>query len=74
MKRIIVCLTALFAAVSAYAQFDGAVGTEGCQAISREDSRIKSWAFGIEVQRGIFGADMKIQLLNDGPVTIIMEK
>lgn len=29
---------------------------------------------GIEVQRGIFGADMKVQLLNDGPVTIIIEK
>lgn len=28
----------------------------------------------IEVQKGIFGADMKVQLLNDGPVTIIMEK
>jgi len=25
-----------------------------------------------EVQLGIFGADMKIELLNDGPVTIIM--
>ena len=29
---------------------------------------------GIEVQEGIFGADMKVSLLNDGPVTIIMEK
>ena len=29
---------------------------------------------GIEVQKGIFGADTKVQLLNDGPVTIIMEK
>lgn len=29
---------------------------------------------GIEVERGIFGADMKVQLLNDGPVTIIIEK
>lgn len=28
----------------------------------------------IEVQRGIFGADMKVKLLNDGPVTILMEK
>ena len=28
----------------------------------------------IEVQRGIFGADMKVQLLNDGPVTIVIEK
>lgn len=29
---------------------------------------------GIEVQKGIFGADMKVELLNDGPVTIIIEK
>ena len=29
---------------------------------------------GIEVQTGIFGADMKVSLLNDGPVTIILEK
>jgi D-tyrosyl-tRNA(Tyr) deacylase len=28
---------------------------------------------GREVQRGIFGADMKVALLNDGPVTIIMD-
>jgi hypothetical protein len=52
MKRIIVCLATLFVAVSAHAQFDGAVGTEGCQAISLHDSRIQSWAFGVEVQRG----------------------
>ncbi len=29
---------------------------------------------GLHVERGIFGADMKVSLLNDGPVTIIMEK
>ena len=29
---------------------------------------------GIEVQKGIFGADMKVSLVNDGPVTIILEK
>lgn len=28
----------------------------------------------IKVEKGIFGADMKIELLNDGPVTIILEK
>lgn len=28
---------------------------------------------GKKTQRGIFGADMKIGLLNDGPVTIIMD-
>lgn len=29
---------------------------------------------GMHVETGIFGADMKVELLNDGPVTIIMEK
>lgn len=29
---------------------------------------------GLETQSGEFGADMKVELLNDGPVTIIMEK
>jgi D-tyrosyl-tRNA(Tyr) deacylase len=28
---------------------------------------------GKEVKAGIFGADMKVELLNDGPVTIIMD-
>lgn len=27
----------------------------------------------IHVERGIFGADMKIELLNDGPVTILLD-
>ncbi len=30
--------------------------------------------YDIEVEKGIFGADMKVSLLNDGPVTIIIEK
>jgi len=29
---------------------------------------------GIEVQNGIFGADMQVELLNDGPVTFMLEK
>jgi D-tyrosyl-tRNA(Tyr) deacylase len=28
---------------------------------------------GIPVQTGIFGADMKVELLNDGPVTIVID-
>jgi D-aminoacyl-tRNA deacylase len=28
---------------------------------------------GKKIQTGIFGADMKVQLLNDGPVTIVMD-
>ncbi len=27
----------------------------------------------IKVEKGVFGADMKIELLNDGPVTIILD-
>ena len=30
--------------------------------------------YGIEIQKGIFGADMKVHLINDGPVTIMLEK
>lgn len=29
---------------------------------------------GMPVESGIFGADMKVSLINDGPVTIILEK
>lgn len=28
----------------------------------------------MKVEHGIFGADMKVELLNDGPVTIILDK
>lgn len=28
----------------------------------------------VKVEYGVFGADMKVELLNDGPVTIILEK
>jgi D-tyrosyl-tRNA(Tyr) deacylase len=30
--------------------------------------------YGVPVKRGVFGADMKIEQFNDGPVTILMEK
>ena len=29
---------------------------------------------GIQVETGIFGADMKVKITNDGPTTIILEK
>ncbi|MFN5930255.1 MAG: D-aminoacyl-tRNA deacylase, partial [Sphingobacteriales bacterium] len=28
---------------------------------------------GKTIQKGVFGADMKVELLNDGPVTIIID-
>lgn len=36
-----------------------------CQTLENEAGR--------KVEKGIFGADMKVSLLNDGPVTIIMD-
>ena len=30
--------------------------------------------YDINVEKGIFGADMQVSLLNDGPVTILIEK
>lgn len=33
----------------------------------------KSEEAGLKIEKGIFGADMKVELLNDGPVTIIIE-
>ncbi len=29
---------------------------------------------GIHVETGIFGADMQVSLVNDGPVTIVLER
>ena len=29
--------------------------------------------YGLKTESGIFGADMKVSLLNDGPVTIVMD-
>lgn len=34
----------------------------------------KCQEYQIEVQKGIFGADMQVSLINDGPVTIVMER
>ena len=34
----------------------------------------KCMGYDLKVESGIFGADMKVELLNDGPVTIILEK
>ena len=30
--------------------------------------------YGIKVETGIFGGDMKVELINDGPATIMLER
>ena len=42
----------------AFAQFDGGVGTEGCQAINISNPNIVSWAKGVEVKRGFQGSSV----------------
>lgn len=39
----------------------------------RQFCEVLSSAIGKQVQTGEFGADMKVELLNDGPVTILMD-
>ena len=58
MKKIILFVSMAIASSIAFAQFDGAVGTEGCQAISISNPDIVSWAKGIEVKRGFQGTSI----------------
>ncbi|MBO7625093.1 MAG: T9SS type A sorting domain-containing protein [Bacteroidales bacterium] len=46
---IFLCLAA-----SGYAQYDGIVGSAGCQAVKLGDARIVAWATGCQVQRGYY--------------------
>lgn len=54
MKKSIFFVSLLVLGFNMMAQYDGAVGTEGCQAISQDDERIISWAIGVEVNRGFW--------------------
>lgn len=42
-----------------------------CELLEQES--VKAGRDDLTVKRGIFGADMKVELLNDGPVTIIID-
>ena len=39
----------------------------------RRSAEAKAKALGVPVETGEFGADMAVELVNDGPVTIWME-
>jgi D-aminoacyl-tRNA deacylase len=43
------------------------------QPLYEEFCRVMHVELGKEIARGIFGADMKISLVNDGPVTILVD-
>ncbi|MBE8722206.1 D-aminoacyl-tRNA deacylase [Sphingobacterium pedocola] len=52
--------------------FIRAAKPENAKPLYTDMAQYLSTLLGKEVQLGIFGGDMKIDLLNDGPVTIIM--
>ncbi|MBP1645083.1 MAG: aggregation factor core protein MAFp3, isoform [Bacteroidetes bacterium] len=55
MRKLILLLSMVIASNVTFAQFDGAVGTPGCQAIGISNPSIVSWAKGVEVKRGFQG-------------------
>lgn len=55
MRKLILLLSMVIVSNVSFAQFDGAVGTSGCQAIGISNPNIVSWAKGVEVKRGFQG-------------------
>lgn len=52
--------------------FIGAARPEQAEPLYREFlNRLR--AFGVPVQDGMFGADMQVELTNDGPVTLVID-
>ena len=47
-------------------------GSEAIKLYDLWNQKLKS--FNVRVEQGVFGADMKVNLVNDGPVTIMLEK
>lgn len=54
--------------------FTDAMVPNEAEILYHELTRVLIEDYNIVVKEGIFGADMKIELLNDGPMTIIIEK
>ncbi len=53
--------------------FTGAVSPELATQLYEEFNEILSTEYGLSVETGEFGADMQVSLVNDGPVTIIID-
>lgn len=52
--------------------FDQAEGPDGARALcQRVENGLRSR--GLPVEKGVFGADMKVHLVNDGPVTFVLD-
>ena len=47
---------------------------ESCTDCAAEWALVRTASLGLTVATGRFGADMKVDLVNDGPVTLILER
>jgi D-tyrosyl-tRNA(Tyr) deacylase len=52
--------------------FSGAARPEAAEPIYERFCAALS-ALGVPVERGVFGARMEVELVNDGPVTVILD-
>jgi len=53
--------------------FTGADGPEAANKLYEEFNEILRTEYGLIVETGEFGADMQVSLVNDGPVTILLD-
>lgn len=53
--------------------FTGAASPEHAKQLYEEFNEILCTEYGVTVETGEFGADMQVSLVNDGPVTIILD-
>ena len=53
--------------------FTGAASSEAANKLYEEFNEILRTEYGLIVETGEFGADMQVSLVNDGPVTIILD-
>ena len=53
--------------------FTGAASSEAANKLYEEFNEILRTEYGLIVKTGEFGADMQVSLVNDGPVTILLD-
>ena len=53
--------------------FTGAASPEAANKLYEEFNEILRTEYGLIVETGEFGADMRVNLVNDGPVTILLD-
>ena len=54
--------------------FDAAARPERAEPLFREMLAILKGRSSLPVESGLFGAQMEVELVNDGPVTILLER